>query len=42
MGLGAGFAMALMMAMEAMMMKVVCMMNGLIGLGCWTMDGDCI
>ena len=40
-GLGAGFAMAPKMAIEAMM-KVVCIMNDLIVLECWTIDKNCI
>ena len=42
-GLGAGFAMAPKMAMEAMMKaEVVFMMNDLIVLECWTIDQNCI
>ena len=41
-GLGAGFAMAPKMAIEAMMKKVVCIMNDLIVLECWTIDKNCI
>ena len=41
-GLGAGFAMAPKMAIEAMMKKVVRIMNDLIVLECWTIDKNCI
>ena len=41
-GLGAGFAMAPKMAIEAMMKKVICIMNDLIVLECWTIDKNCI
>lgn len=41
-GLGAGFAMAPMMAMEAMMKEVAFMMNALLVLECWTIEGNCI
>ena len=41
-GLGAGFAMAAEMAIEAMMKKVLYMMNDLMVLECWTVDRDCI
>ena len=42
MKLGAGFAMAAEMAMEAMMKKVFRMMDDLVVLECWMMDRDCI
>lgn len=41
-GLGAGLAMAPKMAIEAMMKEVVCIMNDLIVLECWTIDQNCI